>query len=162
MSAEPQSEYLNTVQVAERLGIKAASVRQSLWRGLMPEPDLILMNHPLWLVETIDRWRAKKNKPRKRRRRGVTRKQRIRTVPSTAASLPKNTRLSRDGASSAPLAEATVTAETARVIAAAVRQEGHHCTTRDVQELAQADPHDLDYERQKLQQRVMRKIRALK
>jgi hypothetical protein len=158
MSAEPQLEYLTTSQVAERIGVKPKTVRQTLWRGLMPEPDLILMNHPLWLADTIDQWRAKKGKIRKKSRR-VTRPERVKRVPATT--LPKNARLSRGSAPSEPLVQATVSKEIAAKIAATLRAEGQHCTVPDVQTLAQTDPDELDYDRRKLQQRINRKLREL-
>ncbi len=160
MSADPHLEYLTVKQVAEKLGIQARSVYQSMWRGLMPEPDLVLLNHPLWLPDTIDRWRQKKWKHRKKSRR-VTRKARL-ARPASTNRLPPRAKLSRDGAAgAAPLPQATVMADVARAVAAKLRDEGHHCTGRDVQELAQADPADLDYDRRKLQQRVNRKLREL-
>ncbi len=151
-------EYLTVTQIAERLGIQVRSVYQSRWRRLLPEPDLILLNHPLWLTDTIDNWRNKTIKQRKRRRKRI----KTRVTPKSVNALPSRAKLSTAGASSLPLPQATITADMAAGIAAALRNEGHHCTTRDVQELAQADPDDLDYDTRKLQQRVMRKVRAAK
>ncbi len=151
-------EYLTVTQVAARLGIQVRSVYQSRHRRLLPHPDLILLNHPLWLPDTIDSWRKKTIKERKRHRRRKRRK----PLPTSVNALPSKAKLSSDGASSKPLPAATITAEMAAGIAAALRNDGHHCTTRDVQELAQADPDDLDYDTRKLQQRVMRKVRAAK
>jgi hypothetical protein len=159
VSVEPEPEYLTTRQVAARLGIKPDSVRQALWRGLLPEPDLILLGRNLWLIDTIDRWRSKKHIPRKKRER-VRRSERLRKTATTK--LPRKLKLSPEGAApGAPLVETTVSVETAAHIAAALRNDGHHCITRDVQELAVADPAGLDYDRRKLQQRVQRKLREI-
>jgi hypothetical protein len=170
VTAHSDPEYLTTRQVAERIGVRPRSITQALWRGHMPEPDLTLLDHhPLWLVDTIDKWQAARQKygrrwktKGKRAKRGErkTRKQRIRTVP--VANVPRNAPLSKAEASpNEPLPVSTITAESAAVIAAAMRLDGHFCTTRDVQELAAADPDSLDWERQKLQVRVRRKIRGL-
>lgn len=157
MSAAPdEPEYLTTKQVAERVGIKHTSVRQELWRRHMPEPDLVLLGHPLWMPETIDEWRADRYKPRKKRRRGKRRARRSVNVP------PKKVPLSAVGAPSDFRPVAGVTEEIAKEVAAALRGEGHHCTALDVAELAASDPARLGYDRRKLRERVMRKVRGLR
>jgi len=151
-------EYLTTGQIAERLGIKPKSVRQTLWRGLMPEPDLIMFGNNLWLSDTIEHWLKTRGKKRKRKR---TRPQRLHAAPHRTT-LPRNAKLAKPAATAAPLVSSTVTAEMAKLVAAQLRNDGHYCTIRDVQELAVADPNSLEYDRQKLQQRVQRKLRGLK
>ncbi len=159
MSADRELEYLTTSQVADLMGIKPKSVRMTLWRGLMPEPDMILLGRNLWQRETIDRWLKTRGKKRKRKR---TRKQRLHTSP-VRTYMPKNARISTAGSTPSDLLPATtVSPEIAKQIAAQIRAEGDHCTGRDVQELAGADPASLDYDRKKLQERVMRKLRGLK
>jgi len=157
-AADEHIEYLTTGQVAERMGIKEKSVRQTLWRGLMPEPDLIMFGRNLWLTETIDRWLKTRGKKRKRKR---TRRERLHAAPRRTV-LPKNARIARSTAPAVPLELSTVNVETAKLVAAQLRGDGHYCTIRDVQELAVADPHELDYEARKMQQRVQRKLRGLK
>lgn len=49
--------YLTVEQVAERLGVKSATVRQYHWRGDMPPADGRVGNSPIWKTETIERWR---------------------------------------------------------------------------------------------------------
>lgn len=150
---DEQLEYLTTAQVAERVGIKKQTVTQTLYRRLMPQPDLILFGIPLWMPETIDAWRAQCKKGRKKVRSRRTRKSR--TVP------PKNAKLSTVGAVSDFRPAGGVTdEETAKRIAAELRGEGHHCTAADVLELAVADPDRLSYERRRLQHRVQRKVRG--
>ncbi len=159
MSADPELEYLTTSQIAELMGIKPKSVRMALWRGLMPEPDMILFGNNLWLRDTIEKWLKTRGKKRKRKR---TRGARLHAAPRRT-SLPRNARLSTIGRDPVkPLVQTTVSAEVAAKISGELRAEGHHCVIRDVQELAVADPDSLDYDRRMLQQRVARKLRGLK
>ncbi len=163
MSADPEPEYLTTRQVAERLGIKYLSVRTSLYRGLMPEPDMRVLGYNLWLKDTIENWqrdkrKRRKAKPGKRRKPKVPREARVK--PVNQETLPRNVRISSDRKNK-PVLKATIDGETASQVAALVRQEGHHCTTRDVEELHACDPSTLPYERLKLQQRVQRTLRGL-
>ncbi len=160
-------EYLTMTQIAAKLGIKYRTVNMNRWRGLMPEPDMILLGRPLWLEETIDKWNANRRRGRKGSRK--TRKARKaralknRREPVKRNSLPSGARLSNTGASADALPPvAAMDADVAAKIASLLRNDGHHCTSRDVQELALANPDGLDYERRKLQQRVMRKLRGIK
>ncbi len=160
MSAEPDLEYLTINQIAEVMGIKPRSVRMALWRGLMPEPDMILFGNNLWLRDTIDKWLKTRGKKRKHKR---LRRERLQGSPQRRTSLPRNARLSTIGKDpAAPLVHTAVGEEIAAKIAGELRDEGHYCVIRDVQELAVADPDTLDYDRRMLQQRIARKLRGLK
>ncbi len=156
MSAD--DEYLTVRQVADFVGLKPRSVEMALYRGSMPEPDMVVFGRNLWLRDTIVKWR----KTRYKRRKFKHRKDRLKT-PGTDG-LPKNLRVAgaaKNRIDERPAVEA-MSGDVAKVIAAALRSEGHYCTVRDVQELAVADPEALDYDRRKLQQRVLRKVRGIK
>lgn len=48
--------YLTIEQIAARLGVKPATVRQYHHRGDMPPADEHVGRSPVWKVETIDGW----------------------------------------------------------------------------------------------------------
>lgn len=161
MSAEPQPylHYLDCRGVAETIGVRVETIYVYLARGSMPEPDMVWLRHPLWLPETIKEWRKlkwkhRKNRPRRRQKirqpdqRRTTRPPRVKPKPpSSGGALPK------------PRAS-VVAPEVARQIAAALRSDGVHCTTDDVIALANYGG-ELDHEREKLQQRIVARLRAL-
>ncbi len=53
--------YLDSNQLADRLGIKRTSVHRYRVRGDIPQPDEYVGRTPMWTVETIERWEA--NRP---------------------------------------------------------------------------------------------------
>lgn len=169
---EVEPEYLTVSGVAERLGIKRDTIHGYLSRGSMPEPDLVFVRNPLWLVSTIDSWRANKGK----RRLIVPRREKIRTQPTTPVRPP---RLAAPSSSSAPAkapnrklaapvhrdvsssAATTVSPHVAKQLAASLRGEGVYCTTEDVLALADTDG-PLGHERELLRARIMAKLRGLR
>lgn len=160
-----EPEYLDAQAVADQLGIKRKSVWEMLSRGYIPEPDLLYLRHPLWLPETIKEWR--KNYRKKGRVR-VPRRHRIRTANTTAGRPPRirtaaKTKASKAGASR-PSVTQTVSDQIASQVASALRQDGFHCTTGDVVELAGWVDGDmpLEHEREKLRLRIVAKLRGLK
>ncbi|WP_110052300.1 AlpA family transcriptional regulator [Nocardiopsis sp. L17-MgMaSL7] len=48
--------YLSSKDVAERLGVKVATVHEYRARGTLPPPDEIVGRSPLWKKATIDAW----------------------------------------------------------------------------------------------------------
>ena len=52
------SEQLTAADVAEQLGISAASFRSYVHRGDGPQPDGHLGRTPWWSQTTIDTWKA--------------------------------------------------------------------------------------------------------
>lgn len=59
----PARRYLDQAGIADRLGLKAQSVRDLRERGRLPNPDALIGNRPGWLPETIDRWQADRKRP---------------------------------------------------------------------------------------------------
>lgn len=49
-------ELLTIAQLARRLDLKPTTVRKYRSLGILPEPDLVISNVPLWKPITIDRW----------------------------------------------------------------------------------------------------------
>ena len=56
------TEYLGTAAVAERAGLTVPTIRSYIFKGLMPDADVIITtpSGPLrgWAPETIDAWQA--------------------------------------------------------------------------------------------------------
>lgn len=50
------AEYLGIAEVAERMGVTAATVRSYRSRGQLPEPDVKLGQSPGWQPSTIEAW----------------------------------------------------------------------------------------------------------
>lgn len=48
--------YLTVADVAERLGVKPATVRRYLHKKDLPEPDTRAGQSPLWKEVTIEAW----------------------------------------------------------------------------------------------------------
>lgn len=55
------TDYLDSSDLATRLGIKVDSVHRMRHRGDLPNPDRMIGRSPAWLPATIDRWQA--NRP---------------------------------------------------------------------------------------------------
>jgi prophage regulatory protein len=173
VSAERPAEpvYLDAAGVAERAGLKRKSIYEYLSKGQMPEPDKIWLRHPLWLVSTIDAWRAQRFKrgrkvARQRPKRAVTaldadtlwqRPPKIKGERRRAATSPAASEARAQGA---PLVSG-VSAQEAKRLAAAIREAGFHCTAADVHTLVVSPPGTLDHERELLRQRVLAKRREL-
>lgn len=51
-------DMLTTRQVAELVGITEKGIRKHRERGTIPEPDDVVLGHPLWKKTTINRWIA--------------------------------------------------------------------------------------------------------
>lgn len=66
--------YLTAEQLAQRLGIKRASVHRYRYRGDIPEPDEYAGRTPLWATASIDTW--EKTRPGQGWRRRRTRQRR--------------------------------------------------------------------------------------
>lgn len=160
-----EPEYLDAQAVADQLGIKRKSVWEMLSRGYLPEPDMTYFRHPLWLPETINEWR--KNY-RKHGRVRVPRRHRVKTAPTRTGKPPKirgvAVKPSAKGGASRPGSAQVVSNQIASQVASALRQDGFHCTTADVVELAAWEDGDppLEHEREKLRQRIVRKLGGLK
>lgn len=172
--AEP--EYLHLDAVAERMGVQPTTIRECLRQGRMPEPDLVWLEHPLWLPSTIDGW--KRNRRKWRPDRALEGHHRVRTEerplsrppklvkPAAAAAKPigkGRRKLVATVGSRMPVAAAVVTLSrpTAQAIALELRAEGHFCTTGDVLELADHDG-ELDHARGVLRARIVAKVRELR
>lgn len=168
MSAQPMPEYLDAAGIAERLGVKRESVWQSIWRGHLPEPDIVILGHKLWLVDTIEQWEKLKWQ-RHAKRPAIVRQEAARTprrpprIRRSGATLPKQPRAARKrtraGASERP-AVSSLTEQQASEIAAALRSSGVTCTTADVMLLVDHDGEGLDYERDVLRQRIVQRVKA--
>jgi predicted DNA-binding transcriptional regulator AlpA len=52
--------YLTSDQLADRLGIKRASIHRYRTRGDIPEPDEYAGRTPLWAVVSIEKWEAER------------------------------------------------------------------------------------------------------
>ena len=48
------------IELAERLGILAGTLRQWQARGKLPPPDEMVSNRPMWYAATIDAWLGEK------------------------------------------------------------------------------------------------------
>ena len=46
-------------EIADRLGVREATIRQWKWRGLMPPPRTTISGVPLWDWPVVERWAAK-------------------------------------------------------------------------------------------------------
>lgn len=63
------TEYLTTSAIGERIGVKPATVSAYIKKGMLPEPDAVMVGAggailtSGWLSETIDTWHA--NRPGK-------------------------------------------------------------------------------------------------
>ena len=175
-SVEVEPEYLDTAGVAARVGVKKRTVIVYLSRGDMPEPDLVWYGVNLWLVSTIEEWRAQWYKRRSMPR--VPRTQKITTQPRSSKGRPRvvapassssrgpaaapNRRLAKRASREAERPEVVSVGEPiAKQVAAALRADGFYCTTVDVLELADAGE-QLEHERELLRQRIAAKLRALR
>ena len=47
---------LGIADIAERLGVKRATVDVWRNRGIMPEPSMIVARTPMWSADTTDAW----------------------------------------------------------------------------------------------------------
>ena len=63
MTAPTITEPVGTIEVARRLGVKAATVSQWRYRGLLPEPVLVVSHIPLWEWPTIREWARSTGRP---------------------------------------------------------------------------------------------------
>lgn len=45
------------VGLAEHLGVKPATIRTYRYRGLLPDPDMMIGQSPYWLNATIHAWK---------------------------------------------------------------------------------------------------------
>ncbi|MGX4657119.1 helix-turn-helix transcriptional regulator [Micromonospora sp. SCSIO 07396] len=52
------TDYLDSAELAARLGIQTASVHRMRSRGDLPEPDRMIGRSPAWRPATIDAWQA--------------------------------------------------------------------------------------------------------
>ena len=159
MSADPRAdaEYLDSNAVAERLGIKRATLYVYASRGTMPEPDLVWLGRNLWLVSTIDAWRAdwyKRGRVRisRRERHRASKAYAQRRLPPKVAAVKRRS----IGPALEPVSE-----QVAKRVAAELRGEGHYCTSADVLELAGL-PGDTELERERelLLRRIVSKLRG--
>jgi hypothetical protein len=137
----------------------------------------------LWLPETIKKWRKnqtgitaekraviglKPRPPRTSKKRSHARKRtpnyrpvKTRRVSVEGGTPPRIKReVSSNGASAIPQ-QSIITEETAKQIAAVLRQDGVHVTTTDVMLLANSDG-EAEHERELLRQRVQARVRGLK
>ena len=174
MSSVNDPEYLDMNGAAELAGIKRVTFASMLSRGQAPEPDLIWLGKNLWLPDTIRAWRKTKHQRGKRR---VKRKDRIkqpdafkqgkrppRLVSGNGASATR-TRKRIKGANRPEPAEQKISIVDRRIaaeIARALRTDGHYVTTADVLELANLDKPLADYDRERLRQRIVAKIRGMR
>lgn len=55
-AAVVREALLSVDDVAEALGVKAATVAQWRYRGRLPHPDVELGGHPGWYASTVDAW----------------------------------------------------------------------------------------------------------
>lgn len=56
INSDPNDPLLEIADIADRLGIKVASVRRYIARNDLPEPDTRVGRSPLWKTSTIERW----------------------------------------------------------------------------------------------------------
>lgn len=174
MTAAP--DYLDVAAVADRIGVKRRTVYVYLSRGDMPEPDMVLLRHPLWLVTTIDEWRKQKGKRKGRAPRVPRRLRPPRPSPehlwqrpprvgpaSTSSKGGASRRAAAKRAEEVAARESQISDDEARQLAVAVRQAGFHCTSADVHELVgrrRESDEPLEYERELLRQRIVAKRRS--
>ena len=52
MTGEP----VGAIEIADRLGVKPATVYQWRYLGRLPEPDWVVGGRPSWKWSTIERW----------------------------------------------------------------------------------------------------------
>lgn len=52
--------FLTSAQLADKLGIKPASVYRYRVRGDLPEPDEFVGRTPLWKATSVDAWLAER------------------------------------------------------------------------------------------------------
>lgn len=164
VSTDAEPEYLDARGVAARIGVKTNTLYAYITRGHAPEPDLVWLGRNLWLVSTIDEWRARKGKhgqiriPRREKIAGRPRPvSPSRRLPPRIADSPRSL---PDDPTARP-ATTIVTPQIASQIAASLREAGHYCTRDDVLELATA-PVPADRERELLQGRILAKLRGLR
>jgi hypothetical protein len=166
--AAPEPEYLDIDGIAARVGLKRKSISEFARRGDMPEPDLVWLGKRLWLVDTVDAWRRQRYVRREKRSLRARVVAPPRTVPKVkaraGAKVPRGQkdkqsrrRSSSVGALEKPVLS-SVSEQLASQVAAALRAEGHYCTTADVMVLADADEEQLEHERRVLQQRIRQKL----
>lgn len=64
-------EYWSVQEVAAYVGVTDSTIRSYAARDLMPKPDLPVGRTPLWLPETIKKWKAERpgkiGRPRKQK-----------------------------------------------------------------------------------------------
>lgn len=155
-AAEP--EYLDAWAAAARAGITRKSLYSYLSRGDCPEPDLVFLGRILWLPETIDEWRSRRYERRTTPR--IPRSRKFDRTP-TRRLPPKVVTTVKPGARTMP-GVGPVAPVLAKAVAAAIREQGHYCTTEDVLELAALeDDAGLEHERALLRRRIVSKLRGL-
>lgn len=169
MSDDERPQYLDLRAVARRCGIKRQTLEAYRLRGTLPEADAYWLNHPLWLPETIDRFRADKGKPM--HKRAVVVKPppiRLDEMPQPPASTTRKRRPAAKKKKAPAQKVPSVVAvtrrharspeERARVAgaAAALRAEGLYCTAEEALELLAAkEPERLEYERRQMRERLL-------
>ncbi|WP_329013286.1 hypothetical protein OG271_04110 [Micromonospora rifamycinica] len=52
------TDYLDSTDLAARLGVKVASIHRMRTRGDLPKPDRMIGRSPAWRPATIDAWQA--------------------------------------------------------------------------------------------------------
>jgi hypothetical protein len=166
---EVEPEYLDIKGIAQRVGLKQKSISEFARRGDMPEPDLVWLGKRLWLVDTVEAWRRQRYVRKDKRpilgRRVVAPPRTVPKVPARqGAKVPRGQkdkqsrrRSSSVGALEKP-ALSTISEERASEIAAALRADGHYCTTADVMVLVDAEDGELEHERRVLQQRIRQRL----